>query len=242
MTDFLDLLDATWPAAGWHRAGPWVVREGLNGGSRVSAATAEGEWDIRDIQLAEAEQDRLGQTRLFMIRAGEDRLDNALADLGYSVMDPVVVWRAPLTMLAAPPQPLSAFSLWPPLAVIHDIWADGGITSARVAVMQRATGPKTAILGRAGERAAGAAFAAAVGDQAMLHALHVLPAYRRQGSATNMLRAAAIWAQHEGAADLSLAVTRANTAANGLYASLGMAIVGRYHYRMKPARERHQSS
>ncbi|TMV56955.1 GNAT family N-acetyltransferase, partial [Thioclava sp. BHET1] len=34
-------LDASWPAAALHHAGPWLIREGRGGGKRVSAATAE---------------------------------------------------------------------------------------------------------------------------------------------------------------------------------------------------------
>jgi GNAT superfamily N-acetyltransferase len=97
--------------------------------------------------------------------------------------------------------------------------------------MERVRGPKTAILGRAQDRASGVAFVAVDGARAMLHALHVTAAQRRQGSAVNIMRRAAIWAQDHGATALFLAVTRHNHAANALYASLGMRIVGQYHYR-----------
>lgn len=42
MTDWLDLMEGTWPAAARLRTGPWVVRDGQGGGSRVSSATAGG--------------------------------------------------------------------------------------------------------------------------------------------------------------------------------------------------------
>jgi ribosomal protein S18 acetylase RimI-like enzyme len=67
----------------------------------------------------------------------------------------------------------------------------------------------------------------------MLHALEVTPALRRQGSAHNILRAAALWAQQNGADTLTLVVTVANENARRLYASLGMQPVGQYHYRQK---------
>ena len=51
--------------------------------------------------------------------------------------------------------------------------------------------------------------------------------------ARNMMRAAAIWAQNHGATTLALAVTRSNVSANALYSSLGMTVVGYYHYRIK---------
>jgi len=64
--------------------------------------------------------------------------------------------------------------------------------------------------------------------------LEVVPNLRRQGTARNILRVAAVWAQDQGAKTLCLAVTKANANACALYASLGMVVVGTYHYRMKP--------
>jgi ribosomal protein S18 acetylase RimI-like enzyme len=99
--------------------------------------------------------------------------------------------------------------------------------------MDRAAGPKTSILGRVNDRASGIAFVACHGKTAMLHALEVSPTQRRQGSANNIMRMAAIWAQDHGADQICLAVTEANDAARALYASLGMQAVGTYHYRKK---------
>lgn len=238
MTGLFAVMDATWPAAALHRAGPWLVREGLGGGSRVSAATAEADWDEAEIAVAEAVHDRLGQPRLFMIRDGETALDEALAARGYTVATPVALYEGATAKLAAePPPPVSAFALWPMLAIQRDLWAEGGIGPARTAVMERARGPKTTILGRVRDRAAGTAYVAISGDTAMLHALHVAPELRRQGTAVNMMRSAARWAQDHGAERFSLVVETANAPANALYASLGMRIVGQYHYRIqKPQR------
>ena len=234
MNAILSLLDATWPAAALSRAGAFTIREGQGGGSRVSAATVEGPFGAGDIEAAEAAQDALGQTNLFMVLGGQQALDDALAARGYRVKDPVVIYAAPTTTLADPaPDPMSAFTIWPPLEIMRDLWAEGGIGPARLAVMDRAVGPKTAIMGRVKDRVAGVAFVAVVENRAMLHALHVAPGLRRQGSAVNIMRAAALWAQDRGATQLFLAVTRANEAANALYASLGMQIVENYHYRSR---------
>ena len=64
-------LDATWPAAGLTRLGPWTIREGRGGGQRVSAAPADGPWQPGDIATAEAAMVALGQRPLFMLRAGD---------------------------------------------------------------------------------------------------------------------------------------------------------------------------
>lgn len=228
------LVEGTWPPARSHRTGPWTIRDGQGGGKRVSAVTAAGTWHDADLPLAEAAQSALGQDALFMIRDGDDALDAALAARGYRVVDPVVAYAAPVSALADPaPDPMGAFPHWPPLGIALDIWAQTGIGPARIAVMHRADGPKAAILSRRNDRPTGVAFVATQGKAAMLHALEVLPAMRRQGSAHIILRTAALWAQEQGAQTLALVVTRANDGALSLYASLGMQVVGQYHYRMK---------
>ncbi len=116
---------------------------------------------------------------------------------------------------------------------MRELWTAGGIGPARQAVMDRVAGPKTGILARADDTPAGTAFVACDGKTAMIHAIHVAPELRRRGAAGNIMRAAAHWAQDQGAETLALAVTRANDAANHLYASIGMKVVGYYHYRVK---------
>jgi GNAT superfamily N-acetyltransferase len=231
MSDLLAVTEATWPAAAVHIAGGFRVREGAGGGQRVSAATAEAVWSDADIDAAVAAQRALGQSPLFMIRPGEGALDAALAQRGYAIKDPVNLYDAPVSALLGDAPRLSAFTIWPPLAIMRDIWAEGAIGPERIAVMERVDGPKTAILGRLNDRAAGAAFVAIHRETAMLHALHVVPGQRRQGSAVNMMRMAARWAQDHGAKRFSVLVTKANLAANALYSSLEMQVVGEYHYR-----------
>ncbi len=230
----LEVVEATWPPAARWRAGPWLMRDGAGGGKRVSAATAAGPVREADIELAEREFARTRNTPLFMIRHGEDALDGWLAARGYEVIDPVTLLACPVEALTAEPvPPVSAFAIWPPLAMMRDIWARGGIGPARLAVMERARGPKTALLARAADRAAGAAFVAIHRDVAMIHAMEVLPELRRKGAALNMMRAAAHWAQDRGVRHFSLVVTDANRPANALYRARGMREVGKYHYRIR---------
>ena len=229
-----EVMEKTWPPARAFAAGPWCIRDGQGGGKRVSAATAGPEWSDEAIPDAEAAMMSLGQVPLFLIRQGDDHLDQALQSRGYRVVDPVVAYIAPTAALADPPAPpMTAFAHWPPLAICAEIWAEGGIGAARMAVMQRAEGPKCAVLARANDQPTGVAYVAIHKGIAMLHALEVRPAARRQGSAHNILRQAAAWAQENGADQLSLVVTVANTAARNLYASLKMQGVGQYHYRQR---------
>ncbi|SOC13872.1 GNAT family N-acetyltransferase [Rhodobacter maris] len=231
MTDFFAVIDATWPPATTRRGGGFLVREGLGGGSRVSCASLETPFEAADIAAAEAAHRALGQEPKFMARPGEEALDAALAARGYELFDPVVIHAAPLSKLSTDVPPVTAFVHWPPLAITREVWAETGIGAERQAVMERVTGPKAAVLGRIRDRAAGAAFIALHERTAMLHALTVLPEYRRAGLARAIMAEAARWAAEAGAEDLSLVVTRANVPANALYQSLGMEVVSAYHYR-----------
>lgn len=234
MTRLAALTDATWPCAARRQVGPWTIRDGQGGGQRVSATTASGDWTDADIAQAEAAMAALGQPMLFQIWPQDGALDQALAARGYRRHDPVIAYAANVAALSDRNlPPLAAFAHWPPLGIASSLWDEAGIGPARRAVMERVAGPKCVILGRTGDRAAGAAFVACDGDAAMLHALEVAPALRRQGTAHNMMRAAANWAQDQGAAQLFLLVTAANENARHLYASLGMRAVEQYHYRLK---------
>jgi N-acetylglutamate synthase len=230
-----EVLEGTWPAAAVHRVGPWLIREGQGGGSRVSAATAVDPVRAVDLLTAEQAMAALGQRPLFMIRDWDDALDLLLTDVGYQIKDPVVAYAIAVAGLSAgdlPPK--TAFQAWPPLAIQAEIWATGGVGPERLAIMDRVLGPKASFLGRMQDQPAGCVFVACHGTRAMVHALEILPDFRRQGLARHLLIAAARWAQGQGMLELSLVVTRANVAANALYASLGMGVVGQYHYRIRP--------
>lgn len=234
MTDLAALAERTWPPAATHAVGPWLIREGRGGGQRVSAGSPLGAWQDSDIPLAEAAMQNLGQAPIFVIWPQDATLDAALEAKGYRKHDPVVIYQGDTAELAAVEPPfLSSFAHWPPLGIARALWAEGGVGPARLAVMDRVTLAKTAILGRTGDRAAGVAFVAATGNSAMLHALEVSPALRRQGTAHNILRSAARWSLDQGATQLYLLVTEANSNARHLYTSLGMSVVGQYHYRVR---------
>ncbi|HEY9037842.1 MAG TPA: GNAT family N-acetyltransferase [Roseovarius sp.] len=230
-----DVIQATWPAHAQRTLGPWVLRDGRGGGKRASAATARGQATDADLAPAEAAMRAMGQRPCFMIRCGDANVDALLAQAGYEVVDPVAMYAAPLAGLAMDsPEPTASFHIWEPLAIQREIWAGGGIGPDRIAVMHRARGPKTTLLGRRNGHAVAAGFAAIEGDMVMVHALEVLPEHRRQGTARALMLEAARWAAPLGAQHLAVVCTEANTAANALYASMGMARIGRYHYRQHP--------
>ncbi len=226
LPDLFAALEATWPPASRHRVGPWTLRDGAGGGKRVSAATSDGPVTAADLATAGG---------LVMVRAGQEALDTLLAQAGFRVVDPTVLYLAPIAPVAVQPPHLTAIPVWPPLAMQRRLWADAGIGPARVAVMERAAGPKTALLGRIKDRAAATAFVALHRSIAMVHALEVVPGFRRMGVARYMMQGAACWARDQGADWLALAVTEANRPARALYETLGMHEAGRYHYRAKGA-------
>jgi ribosomal protein S18 acetylase RimI-like enzyme len=222
------VMEATWPARHSWRLGPFRLREGAGGGKRVSAASVEAAWSEVDLARAEA---AMAQP-LFLLRPEEDALDQALATRGYRIVDPVLAYACDADNLP-PPLWFTTFPHWPPLQMACDLWAEGGIGPARLAVMARVAGPKAVILGRVRDRPSGVAFVAGHQGQAMVHAVEVAEASRRQGVAEGILRAAAQWARGQGLDRLSLVVTTANAPARALYEKLGMQVVGGYHYRQR---------
>ncbi|MEE9454621.1 MAG: GNAT family N-acetyltransferase [Paracoccaceae bacterium] len=227
------VIDTTWPAASMQEIGPFTLRRGAGGGQRVSAASLrEDHFTPQDIETVEQAMDAITQPRLFMLRDQDQALGSALADRGYFIKDPVTLFAAPSAKLAAlDPKGLVAIDAPEPLAVMVEIWQKGGIGAGRLHVMRRAPAPKACFLGRIMDQPAGAMYVGCDHDIAMLHALEVTPNMRRLGLGRQMMGAAGAWGLRNGAATFSLAVLTSNTAACGLYRSLGMVEVGRYHYR-----------
>lgn len=227
-----DAVDGTWPAAAKVAAGPWILREGRGGGKRVSAATTRDAWHPDELSAAETAMRFMGQPALFMIQNNQEDLDSTLAHRGYDTVDPTNIHLAPvgtLTDLALPP--VTAFSVWEPLAIMLEIWEQGGVDVARRRVMDRCTSPKTGLFGRVSDRPAGAGFCAIHDGIALVHALEIREEHRGKGLGAWMMRCAAIWAERNGAQWIGALATQANTPANGLYSKLNMKTVGRYHYR-----------
>lgn len=232
-SDLLEALERTWPPMRRIAEDGFAVRIGAGGGKRVSSAYFDGDTPE---QISDALDliSRQGVENLFQVTASQYKIDTKLANLRFRVVDPTLLFTRSLIDSNAVPPLVTTFSIWPPLQIIRDIWATGGIDADRVLVMERATSPKTSLLGRIENRAAGAAFVAIYGDIAMLHALEVAPKFRRLGLARHLTHAAMDWARDHGASTFALAVTESNLAARDLYTSLGMTIADRYHYRIKP--------
>lgn len=227
---------ATWPAAAYADSGGLRSGQGLGGGGRVSASRRIGALGAGDIAAAEAQHRDWDQPPLFAVEEGDDELAAALAARGYAETNPTLILSAPVATLCDPAIPgMTVLESWPPLAIQRDLWVALGIGPARQAAMQRAASPRTALLGRLQDRAAGAGFVSVHGDRGFLHALAVVPAMRAHGLGGWMVRRAAGFAAESGATSLALAVSEANAPACALYARLGFARIGRYAYWQQPS-------
>lgn len=224
-------FEATWPAACYRDAGGFRVGQGLGAGGRVGSARMVGPWTEADLDAVEAIHRGWDQAALVRVADGDADLIARLAARGYRPENPTAILACPIALLtdrAVPP--VTAFAIWPPLAIQRDIWSAGNIGPARQAVMARVAAPRTAILGRIEDRAAGAGFAAVHQGVAMIHAIEVLSAWRRKGLAGWMMRGAAFWAVDQGADRLALAVSRANVGAVEMYQALGFSEAAGYAY------------
>lgn len=234
----MQVCEATWPAAATAPCGPFTIRDGQGGGSRVSSAKLDGTGPVSadDLAKAESAMQALGQKRIFQITPDQGPFDAQLDAAGYTLFDPVILYAAPIGPMADRPIPrVCAFSVWEPLAIQIDIWAAAGIGPERIAVMKRAKCPKTSILGRLNDSPAGTAYVGLHDGVAMLHALEILPHQQKQGMGGHAMRQAAFWGRAHGASHIAVIVRRDNVAGNALYSSLGMTPVGAYHYRKHPA-------
>lgn len=231
--DLYAACEGTWPPARIWEAHGATLRDGQGGGKRVSAATTDQVSGPDALSQLEHDMRDVGQSPLFMIREGDDVLDQTLAANGYDVIDPVNMYLAPIDALTDRPiPPVTCFEIWPPLAMMAEIWSQGGIGADRLAVMDRAK-TKTGILARWNEKPAGVAFAGLHQHICMVHAVEVLTHQRRQGVAQWMMRKAAVWAQQNGAEWISVLCVKENVPANRLYQRLGFEASGAYHYRIK---------
>lgn len=234
-SDIYRVLDVTWPSAQARSLGPWRLRQGLGGGSRVSATTLHGQFSEPDIDRAEEAMIGMGQDLLFMIRDGDDRLAQVLLRRGYRVWDPVTVYASGIECLVARHDNVRVE--WPPAPATREVWRTGGIDDARVAVMERAECPKASLVTDWKRQPASCAYVGVADAFSMIHAIETLAAFRRKGLARRLLSHAAYWAERHGARWIVLLTRDENHAANMLYKSLGMTVAGNYFYCI---RERHE--
>ena len=234
----LEALDATWSALERRPLGPWTLRRGGGGGNRASSVQPRAARpDDLDAALAAVVRQAAdwGQPAIVQLGPEDAALDAALSARGWAVADSNVIYAAPAAAFAPPPRDEGLLArVAAPLALLDALWDEGGVGPARRAVMAAVDRPKTRLIARAGDRPAGACFVAADGSVAVMSALYVSPAHRRQGVGRLAVLGAADWAREQGADTLALAVGGDNAPARALYEGLGFAPVCGYVYRRAP--------
>ena len=214
--------------------GPFALPAETTGTRRATSARLLPGRQATADDIAEVERLRPG-TIFGTIDAVEDPTAEILAARGYVAGGLSDLMAGPAGPLLGPLPPVSGFPHFPPLAICEALWDAHGNDATRRAPMARAPGPKTAILLRMDDRAAGALFACVVDGMAVLHLVLTLPRFRRRGVGLLGLRHAATWAAANGAHSLVLPVEASNDAATALYARAGMTRVGGYRYWSAPA-------
>ena len=229
-----DTIDATWAPARIVDHGPFRIRVGKGGGSRVSSASLhESNATEASVRAASDLMRENGQAPLFMIRPGEEALDQLLDGMGFQIGSPTVVFSGPTADMAEhAPKGIATIGSDFPMAIHRALWLDAEIGPERISVMNRVSNPKAYFLGRFNEQAAGTVFVATDGASAMLHALYISPFARNNGVGQNLTFACAKWALSCGADTLLLLTTTDNSKARSLYSKIGMREVSQYHYRI----------
>lgn len=235
LADYFTCAEETWPAAEKVACGPFMLRHSQGGGKRVNAATVTGQANMDDIMVAEARMTDKGHRPLFSLRPGDEVLDDILASRGYAVVDRTNIFAVSAEQLAAlatdPEQ--ASMAVWEPLAIQLEFWAQAGVGADRIAVMDRADCPKTALIGRHDNSPGGTCYVGASAGIGMMHSLEILPNARRAGMGRAMTIHAAQWSLQQGASEFAVLCVDTNAPANALYEKLGMRQVGQYHYRIK---------
>jgi GNAT superfamily N-acetyltransferase len=236
MTDAAHIMAAvraTWPPSALERIGPFDLPAEREGTRRATSARLGPGCTASEDDIAAVEAARPG-TIFGTIDGEEDATAEALAARGYRTGGISDLMAGPVAPLLGELPRVSGFPHWPPLAICDALWDAHGNDAPRRAPMYRAPEPRTAIVLRTDDRAAGALFVGIHGGLAVLHLVLTLPQHRRRGVGLLGLRHAATWAAANGAETLALPVEADNLAATTLYARAGLTRVGGYRYWSAP--------
>lgn len=233
--DLYAALVASRPAETTAEFGPWRLHRGVGAAWRELAAMLEGPLDDPAPAIAAMRDE--GERAAFLVREGEAELEEMLAERGFIAEGWTLLYAGSSASLAFHAPDLAVIDCDGPIAIMGELWAEAGADPERLAAMERVAAPKRFLLGRHGDRTAGAAFVSAHGCVAMLNAVIVAPRARRRGLGRRFAQYAASWAVNQGAGTLGLAVEADNAPARALWEGLGMQQVGSYHYRAAPKGE-----
>ena len=227
--EIMAAIRATWPPSRLERLGPFDLPAERVGTRRaVSARLRPGA--VADMDAIE----RVEAARPGTIFGTRDGAEEALADLlaarGYAPSGLSDLMAGPLDAVPDALPPASGVPHWPPLPICEALWDAHGNPAERRAPAHRAPQPKTAILLRSDDRAAGALFVAIHAGIAVCHMVLTLPEMRRRGVGRLGMGHAGRWARAHGARFVALPVEASNEAAVALYTGAGLVHRGGYRY------------
>ncbi|MEM6357241.1 MAG: GNAT family N-acetyltransferase [Pseudomonadota bacterium] len=248
---FARASDATWPGERIEWIGGWKLRFTEGAGSRAASAwAAEAEAPMEPTAIAARIGEvtraygRAGLRPRFQIWPGDTQIDQALETAGWERYDrSLLMIRPAIPPIELPPpgpdavregREAMAVVVRTPIALLDEVWQEGGVGPARRAVLDRSQGPKAIFLGRVGMQPAGAVAMTLDGEVGITQALWVVPAARRSGLASVLMAAASRFAADAGASVIAHAVLEENMPAVRLYERLGFRPFGAYHYRQAP--------
>jgi GNAT superfamily N-acetyltransferase len=226
-----------WPAGETRRVDGWLWRYSGGGSQRansVSALSYEGADVEGTIDAIEALYREHGAPVRFQVGfplSRPDDLDQRLAARGYEIHDPV-------TTLLKSVEPVTASMD----VVMREAPSEGWLSVYLANVTPDRRPFATAILARvpgpcvfAEAIREGAVIATALGvfheNTVIAECVGTASTARRQGAAAAVMRALEAWGAGLGAHTIGLQAVTTNMPAQGLYAALGYAPAGTYHYR-----------
>ena len=226
-----------WPAGETRRVDGWLWRYSGGGSQRansVSALSYEGADVEGTIDAIEALYREHGAPVRFQVGfplSRPDDLDQRLAARGYEIHDPV-------TTLLKSVEPVTASMD----VVMREAPSEGWLSVYLANVTPDRRPFATAILARvpgpcvfAEAIREGAVIATALGvfheNTVIAECVGTASTARRQGAAAAVMRALEAWGGGLGAHTIGLQAVTTNMPAQGLYAALGYAPSGTYHYR-----------
>ncbi|MFO6465273.1 GNAT family N-acetyltransferase [Jannaschia sp. KMU-145] len=225
----MDAIRATWPPSRLDRVGPFDLPAEREGTRRGTAARPIPGAAITDADVAAVETARPG-TVFAAIMEEDGALEGVLAARGYAPSDPSDLMAGPISDTLPDTPPVSGFPHWPPMAICDALWDEHGNGPDRRTPMHRAPEPKTAILLRFDDRAAGALFVGQSGTVAVCHLVLTLPRARGKGVGRIGMLHAMRWAREHGADTMALPVEANNVPAVALYRRAGLVRRGGYRY------------
>ena len=222
---------ASWPAAIAERAGGWLLRAtpGASGRRLNSALPPMAARPDAVDDVARWYEDR-GMPPIVQVTPAEDQavLDGALADRGWTTEAETAVLAAPAGTVAGPSPCVRTVGLEAWVEAWRATGAARALEPAAAEVLTRIDAPTVPLVAHRGGALAGVALGILQPGASLAVSVAVAPEHRRQGVATELMRA---WATAAGDRTIFLQTFEDNAAARALYGRLGFSRSHGYHYR-----------